>query len=78
MYDVGSIDSLKVNNEFQFSASESSSSFLSGPIARIVETTFMLLRPACESAEVLVMFKLVDLSSATACPSRSEDWFSTL
>ena len=65
IYEVGSIDSRRVKSEFQFSASESSSSFLSGPIAKIVDTTFMLDTPA-DSAEVLVTLRLVDLSSATA------------
>lgn len=64
MYELGSMESRKVKSEFQFSASESFSSFLSGPIARMVDTTFMLETPP-DSAEVLVMLRLVDLSSAT-------------
>ena len=78
MYEVGSIDSLSVNKEFQSSAMESSS-FFSELIARIVETTFMLDGSRVEKAEVVVMFSCVDLSStAPAPPSRTEDWFSTL
>ena len=55
MYDVGSIDSLRVNKEFQSSAMESSSLF-SGFIARIVETRFMLVGSLVEKAVVEVTF----------------------
>lgn len=78
MYDVGSIESRRVNKEFQSSAMESSS-FFSGFIARIVETRFMLDGSLVEKAVVEVTFSCVDFSSVAAPPpSLTEDWFSTL
>ena len=58
MYEVGSIDNLRVKSEFQSSAIESSS-FFSVFIARIVETTFMLESALADKAETVVAFSCV-------------------